>query len=157
MAELIAHAVEEVSVAWSSPMVVDSAVLDHEDHAPWDEEWSPLELDGWARVGRNAVVLEKSASATACIRLELWTGEPAMKQPAWGHVWTGEIHLRSARLHIRDLWEDWSRGDAFDLGQAGATWPVRIQHRRLVNDQEPAFPRDLFQVDLYLLQFWKRP
>ncbi|MEV4835245.1 hypothetical protein AB0K05_12020 [Nonomuraea sp. NPDC049486] len=154
MAELIKHVVVDIRSAWNGPMVVDPTVLAGEDHAPWDEEWSPSGLDGWARVGRNAVVFDKHTDIDACIRLELWTDEPSMTQPMWNRMWAGEIYLRSGQLQIHDFYEAWSRGDVFDLGQRDATWAVRIQHRRLENDQEPDFPRDIYQVDIFKLQFW---
>ncbi|MFI6920652.1 hypothetical protein ACIBIZ_11935 [Nonomuraea spiralis] len=155
MAELIKHMVVEIKSAWNSPMVVDSAALAGEDHAPWDEEWSPSGLDDWARAGHNAVVFDKHMDIDACIRLELWTDEPSPTQPMWDHMWDGDIYLRSGQLQIHDLHEAWSRGDVFDVGQRDATWAVRIQHRRLENDQEPDYPRDIYQVDLFKLQFWK--
>ncbi|MEV0626506.1 hypothetical protein [Nonomuraea wenchangensis] len=33
---------------------------------------------------------------------------------------------------------------------------ARVQHKRLDNDREPDFPRDMYQVDIYRLQFWPR-
>ncbi|GAA5051217.1 hypothetical protein HNP84_006504 [Thermocatellispora tengchongensis] len=43
---------------------------------------------------------------------------------------------------------------AFDLEREMTPWQTRLYTKFLENDREPGFPRRIYQITLFTLQFW---
>ncbi|MEZ7130385.1 hypothetical protein ACBR40_34060 [Nonomuraea sp. AD125B] len=155
MTELIKSLVDAIETDLGWCLVADLAALHGQDQAPWDGAWRSTATIPGAAIGRNGLVLETVRRTPAYIRFELWTGEPPLPEPVWEDAWTGEIYLRSGRITLQDYYEEGYEQQVFDLGQPDSVWAARVQHKRLDNDREPDFPRDMYQVDIYRLQFWR--
>jgi hypothetical protein len=155
MGELITYLLEEVHDDPGRWMVVDGAVINHKEMAPWEQEWMGRQED-WIEVGPNALVCDTPRDITAHVRLELWSDQPPAPESAWDHSWTGEIFLRSGKIQLRGFYNgEWGVHEVFDLGHRDATWLVRAQHKTLENDREADFPRDIYRADIYKFQFWR--
>ncbi|WP_188188567.1 hypothetical protein [Nonomuraea sp. SYSU D8015] len=154
MTKLIKHLVDDIKTDAGRCLVTDLAALNGEDEAPWDADWLATGNIPGVAVGRNGAELETVRDSPVYVRYELWTGEPPLPEPSWDDSWTGEIYLRSGRIKLQDYYEEGYEQQVFDLGQEDSMWTTRVQHKRYKNDQEPDFPQDIYQVDLYRLQFW---
>ncbi len=154
MTKLIKHLMDVIETDLGRCLVADLAALSGQDQAPWDGTWSAAGTIPGAAIGRNGMELDTVRRTPAYVRFELWTGEPPLPEPAWEDSWTGEIYLRSGRIMLQDYFEEGYEQQVFDLGQPDSMWTARVQHKRLENDREPDFPRNVYQVDIYRLQFW---
>ena len=89
------------------------------------------------------------------VRYELWDAEPG-PLPSWDLMWEGRLHLRTGRIGIVE-YSGGEEGDEyleFDTGERDSTWSARVLTRFLSNTEEPDFPTDIFEVDLYRMQLW---
>ncbi|GGP06797.1 hypothetical protein LDL08_16055 [Nonomuraea glycinis] len=110
-----------------------------------------------ANGGPNAVMLQRSWEAASYVRYELWDGEPSADH-SWGHAWIGEVYLSTGRISAMSMVPGFTHHHTvFDLGRRATTWRLRVQWKFLDNDREPLFPRYIYQVDLFTLQFWPPP
>ncbi|MEU1724782.1 hypothetical protein [Nonomuraea sp. NPDC005692] len=123
-----------------------------DEPSPWD--CPPLGSGEWVATSPNIVRPKTSPGAALCICCEGWDEEPP-DDGSWPHVWTGEIYLSTGRISALSMTGGYiHRNWVLDLGRRATTWRVRIRRKFLDNDREPLFPRDIYQVDLYMLQFW---
>jgi hypothetical protein len=153
--ELVAYLLEEVHDDPGDWMVVDDAVINGEETAPWDQEWRGRR-EGWIEVGPNVLVCATPRDITAHVRIEQWNDQPPALESAWDHSWTGEVFLRSGKIKLRGLYNPtWGVHEVFDLGHQDATWLVRALHKTLENDRETDFPRDIYRAEIYKFQFWR--
>ncbi|MEV7006945.1 hypothetical protein [Streptosporangium sp. NPDC051022] len=64
-------------------------------------------------------------------------------------------YLRTGRIGIvEDLEEEGEEYLEFDTGRRDSTWSARVLTRFLSNTEEPDFPADIVEVDLYRMQLW---
>lgn len=88
------------------------------------------------------------------VRYELWDAEPS-SLPAWDRMWEGSLHLRTGLIGIAQHFaEEWDEYLEFDTGERDSTWSARVLNRVLSNTEEPDFPADIVEVDLYRVQLW---
>jgi hypothetical protein len=88
------------------------------------------------------------------VRYELWDAEPDPLL-SWDRMWEGHLHLRTGRIGIAEHFgEGWEEYLEFDMGKRDSTWSARVLTRFLSNTQEPDFPADVVEVDLYRMQLW---
>ncbi len=153
MGELTSYLVEEAcdEEPW---MVVDETVVTREETAPWEKEWQGQ--GDWVEVGPNGLVCQLHGNVRPYVRLELWSGEPPLAEPAWDRSWTGEIFLRSGKIQLMGYFGETDPHHCLlDLGHRDSTWLVRAQHKTLENDQETDFPRYIYRAEIYKFQFWR--
>ncbi|MGW0199439.1 hypothetical protein [Nonomuraea sp. NPDC003201] len=124
------------------------------------DEPSPWSVGGprpgeWIDVGPNAVMLKPDG--VPYVRYELWDGEPP-PDGSGERAWTGEVYLSTGRISAMSMVPGFSHHNAvFDLGRRATTWRLRVRWKFLDNDREPLFPRYIYEVDLFTLQFWLPP
>ncbi|MFB9469169.1 hypothetical protein [Nonomuraea salmonea] len=107
----------------------------------------------WLMTGPNGVTFGLERDVRAYVRYELWGVPPPPPDPSW-RTWEGEIFLTSGRIVAVSFFDEADYHTVFDLGRRAAKWPVRISTKAPVNVDDPAFPRDIFRVHLFTLQFW---
>lgn len=123
-----------------------------DEPSPW--ELPPLGSGEWMAAGPNILQPNTSPGAALYIRCEVWDGEPD-SVGSWPHVWTGEIYLSTGRISALSMTGGFiHRNWVFDLGRRATTWRLRVRRKFLDNDREPLFPRDIYEVELFILQFW---
>ncbi|MEZ7127681.1 hypothetical protein ACBR40_20315 [Nonomuraea sp. AD125B] len=119
-----------------------------------EEEGLRDEPGVWVAVGPNIVKPTTSPGAALYVRCETWDTEPP-DDASWPHAWSGDIYLSTGRISALSMTGGFiHRNWVFDLGRRATTWRLRIRWKFLDNDREPLFPREIYQVDLYTLQFW---
>ncbi|GAA4102123.1 hypothetical protein [Nonomuraea soli] len=159
MAEILDHALNEIRCETNQVMVVDSAVLADEAPAPYDPAWPSSTAVGQIDVGPNGILIDTVGPRyeTVHFRLELWSGEPPPPHPAWDESWSGEIYFKTGKIHLEDyfLVDHGPERMVLDLRQSDSTWRVQLQRKLVKNDYEPDFPADMYQVDIYRIQFWR--
>ncbi|MEU7914593.1 hypothetical protein [Microbispora bryophytorum] len=154
MGELASYLVEEAYDEEGTWMVVDETVATGKETAPWEQEWQGQ--GDWVEVGPNALVCQTHRDVRPYVRLELWSGEPPLAEPAWDCSWTAEIFLRSGKIRLMGFYSGTeSHRRLLDLGHRDSTWLVRAQHKTLENDRETDFPRYIYRAEIYKFQFWR--
>ncbi|GAB3890637.1 hypothetical protein GCM10027612_35170 [Microbispora bryophytorum subsp. camponoti] len=90
------------------------------------------------------------------VRYELWDGPPEALE-SWEALWNGELRIDSGMLALSEYSAEHEpeEFEPFDLGETGVSWSVRVLTRVMTNTEEPDFPRDMYQVQLYRLQLWR--
>ncbi|MGW2214286.1 hypothetical protein ACWCSD_04815 [Nonomuraea sp. NPDC001684] len=88
------------------------------------------------------------------VRYELWDPGPG-PLPAWDRLWEGRFHLGTGPIGIAQHFaEEWDEYVEFDTGERDSAWSARVLNRVLSNTEEPDFPADIVEVDLYRVQLW---
>ena len=156
MGELLASAVHKVE---GSFYMLDKGVVEGGHPAgpvPWGYEVSPPGQD-WLDVGSSSVHFEGKRWKTGYVRFELWSAVPSADE-SWHRSWEGEFFSPSGLICPLEAEEGMlSDYRVFDLGRRETTWQVRAQAKYLRNDQEPDFPADVYELDLFKIQFWRLP
>jgi hypothetical protein len=90
------------------------------------------------------------------VRYEIWDAEPDLL-PSWDRMWEGQIYLSTGLIGIaEDLGDPYGPDEylEFDTGKQDSTWSARVLTRLLSNTDEPDFPANIVEVDLYRMQLW---
>ncbi|MGW5259964.1 hypothetical protein ACWEQG_03265 [Microbispora sp. NPDC004025] len=90
------------------------------------------------------------------VRYELWDGPPEPLE-SWAELWNGELRIDSGTIVLSEYSSEHEpeEFEPFDLGETGLSWSVRVLTKVMTNTEEPDFPRDAYQVQLYRLQLWR--
>lgn len=112
------------------------------------------------RVGRSGLLLNSRIGQgfKHFVRFELWDVRPDPLE-AWDEIWIGELQIASGTIAIAE-WNSWHEPadfPAFDVGERGLSWFVRVLTKVMSNTEEPDFPDDMYKVQLYRLQLWRAP
>lgn len=112
------------------------------------------------RVGRSGLLLTSRLGQGSMhfVRYELWDARPEPPE-AWDEIWSGEIQNESGTIAIAEWisWDEPGYFPAFNLGETGSSWSVRVLTKVMSNTEEPDFPDDIYKVQLYRLQLWRKP
>ncbi|MFF4197837.1 hypothetical protein [Nonomuraea sp. NPDC001831] len=138
----------------------DFLVTEVENGMPTGSPRPGQDLGGWAlpRIGAgpNGVDITSAVppGGPIHVRYELWDAEPG-PLPAWDRLWEGRLDLRTGRIGIAQHFAaEWDEYVEFDTGERDSAWSARVLNRVLSNTEEPDFPPDIVEVDLYRLQLW---
>ncbi|WP_433497691.1 hypothetical protein ACQP1K_22580 [Sphaerimonospora sp. CA-214678] len=90
------------------------------------------------------------------VRYELWDTWPDPLE-TWDELWTGELGIASGTIAIAE-WASFEPKEfpAFDVGEKGLSWSARVLTKVMSNTEEPDFPDDIYKIQLYRLQLWRK-
>ncbi|SNS01991.1 hypothetical protein SAMN05216276_1002312 [Streptosporangium subroseum] len=111
-------------------------------------------LDQRIATGPNAIIVCAETDSRIYARYELWDG-PATIDSAWEELWTGNLFMASGRIcGVGNYMGEMRYYPDFDLGQEMTLWHTRVCSKLVDNDRDPGFPRDIYRINLFTLQFW---
>lgn len=142
MAALISELLDD------DPISGFAGVVDAEAEESPDD--SAIEPGGWAAAEDNWIAVDEPADRGCLVKYELWDGEPPAHPPG-ASTWQGTVYLESGIIQPEDLAGTDLTGSRFDLGRPGRRWNVCVHRDQLGHG---AFPPDVVQRTLIILQFW---
>ncbi|WP_433253918.1 hypothetical protein ACQPYK_11350 [Streptosporangium sp. CA-135522] len=104
--------------------------------------------------GPNAIIVCAEPDSRVYVRYERWDGHPSV-DPTWEELWTGSLFFASGRVcGVSSVEGEVSYYSDFDLEREMTLWNTRVCSKFVDNDQESSFPRHIYRINLFTLQFW---